>query len=145
MSPEHVAEILERQSAIAEMLKAGERRSPEFTKWQRDTEVALERIFGASSRNVTDFKELRYSLGAYSSSTPDSAFQEAYVRGLARAQAVLASMVDEVRTFPFDSDDAPGAPDALNLIERICLRFHVAARQLRHRHDDRSTLELNDE
>lgn len=61
ISPEHFAEIPERQSTIFEELKAGERRGPEFTKWQRNTEVALERIFGTSSRNVTDFKKLRYT------------------------------------------------------------------------------------
>jgi hypothetical protein len=145
MSPERIAEILQRQSAIAEMLKSRERRSAEFKKWQRDTEVALEQIFGSSSRNVSDFKELSYSLSAFSSRTPDSAFQEAYVRGLSNAQAVLASILDNLREFPLESDDSNVAPDVLNLVERICLRFHAAARTLRARHDNRPTLEIEDE
>lgn len=35
--------------------------------------------------------------------------------------------------------------DALNLIRKLCSRFHKIARQLRHRGDDRPTLEVEDE
>jgi len=36
-------------------------------------------------------------------------------------------------------------PDALNTIQLICSRFHTVARQLRQRHDGRSTLDVSDE
>lgn len=35
--------------------------------------------------------------------------------------------------------------DSLQFIEKICSRFHIIARQLRDRHDDRSTLDIGDE
>ncbi len=35
--------------------------------------------------------------------------------------------------------------DALGLIRKICTRFHSVARQLRHRREDRATLEVEDE
>ena len=34
---------------------------------------------------------------------------------------------------------------SLRLVEEICSRFHLVARQLRNRHDNRSTLEISDE
>jgi hypothetical protein len=34
---------------------------------------------------------------------------------------------------------------AVELLERICLRFHLVARQLRQRREDRDTLDVNDE
>ena len=100
----------------------------------------------AGSRNINDFKDIRYHLSAFSSNTPDYRFQEAYERGLARADAILASMIDEIRDYaPDDSDSETGATDQLSLLERLCLRFHAAARTLQDRHDGRTTLEVNDE
>lgn len=126
--------------------------SPEFTKWRRDTEVALERIFGQESRHKTDFTDVRYSLGVFSTSTPDSAFQEAYVRGLNNAKAILSSIVGEIREYEATAaeESAPSGeghirPDAFSLVELICLRFHYVARQLRSRHADRETLSIEDE
>lgn len=145
MNAQRAIEILERQRAAATRLKQVTRGSPDFSKWQRDTEIAIERIFAAESRNVEDFVSIRYSLGAYTSATPGSEFQRAYVRGLEKADAILASMVDEIREFELDDTSSSGAPDQLNLIERLCLRFHAAARQLQARHDGRATLTVEDE
>jgi hypothetical protein len=36
-------------------------------------------------------------------------------------------------------------PASLDLISRLCLRFHLVARQLRSRHDSRPTLDVEDE
>jgi hypothetical protein len=36
-------------------------------------------------------------------------------------------------------------PNALNIIQRLCARFHTVARQLRQRHDSRATLDVSDE
>ncbi len=35
--------------------------------------------------------------------------------------------------------------DSMECIRRICERFHLVARQLRYRHDERDTLDINDE
>lgn len=126
------------------------RGSPEFTKWRRDTEVALERIFGQESRHKTDFTDVRYSLGVFSSGTSDSEFQAAYVRGLNNAKAILSSIVEEIQEFEPAAGEDPGGdghirPDAFSLVELICLRFHYVARQLRSRHGDRPTLSIEDE
>lgn len=148
MNSNRAIEILERQKLAIAPLLTGPRFSPEFKKWQRDTEVAIERVFGADGRNIEDFKKIRYSLSAYTNHTPDHEFIEAYRRGLRNAEAVLASMIDEIRDYDFgdeESNEAAMPPDALNLIERICLRFHSVARQLQHRHAGRATLSIEDE
>lgn len=126
--------------------------SPEFTKWRRDTEIALERIFGQKSRHKTDFTDVRYSLIAFSTGTPDSAFHEAYLRGLRNAKAILSSIISEIEEFGAISsgqeafaDQSQIRPDAFSLIELICLRFHYVARQLRSRHANRPTLTIEDE
>lgn len=137
--------ILQRQRAASEQLKAVSRSGPEFTKWQRDTEIAIERIFGSQSRNLEDFKSVRYSLGAFSSLTPDSAFDEAYQRGLKNAAAVLESMILEIEDYSLEDGSEDGELDRLSLIEKLCLRFHSASRQLQQRHNDRGTLTINDE
>lgn len=51
----------------------------------------------------------------------------------------------EASAVPSRSADAKPALDALDLIRKLCTRFHGVARQLRHRGDDRTTLEVEDE
>lgn len=146
MQAARAIEILERQRQAAQGLRGKRRGSPEFHKWQRDTEVAIERVFMPGSRNINDFKSIRYSLSAFSSGTEDHVFQKAYERGIDQADAILSSMIDEIRDYaPDHTEDDAGVPDHLSLIERLCLRFHAAARTLQHRYDSRPTLEINDE
>lgn len=80
-------------------LQRNDRRSAQFKKWIRDTQVALEHIFGKESRHITDFNQIRYSLGAFSSSTPDHKFHQRYVEGLENARHVLVSMIEEIQEY----------------------------------------------
>ena len=140
MEPSRAIEILERQRDRGAELRSLRRGTPEFKKWHRDTEVAIERIFGVESRHTKDFSGIRYSLGAFSSSTPDSRFQEAYVRGIDNATQILQSMIDEISEY---EDDTQSKQDESldGLLERLFQRFHLAARQLRARYSDRPTLD----
>ena len=52
--------------------------SPEFMKWARNTEVAIGRAFGENSRHVTEFRDISYSLAAFTTGTPEYEFQRAY-------------------------------------------------------------------
>jgi len=136
---------LENLRETARHLQRVDRFSPDFKKWKRDTQITIEKIFGKDSRNINDFNEIRFRLGAYSASIPDYGFQEAYVRDLQTADAVLSSMIEEIQDYDLNESDQVGEPDQLALIERICLRFHACARQLRSRHGGRKTLEIEDE
>ena len=79
--------------------------SPEFIKWHRDTEVAIENTFTDNPKRVDEFRQIRYFPSSFivggSSSTGDAA----YVRGLQRATAVLQSMLEEIQEYW--PDDAP--------------------------------------
>lgn len=145
MKKQQSISILQRQRAASEQLASFNWSSPEFTKWHRDTEIAIERIFGTNSRNLEDFRAVGYSLGVFTSSTPDSDFRDAYLRGLRRASAVLESMISEIEEYDLDEDTSGSEPDQLTLIEKLCLRFHTSARQLQQRYDNRETLTINDE
>lgn len=129
-------------------LKSVRRYGTDFKKWQRDTEIAIEKIFGEKTRHINDFQSISYSLGAFSSATPDSEFQQAYVRGLDRAQAILQSFIDEIEEYGFEEESDETSTTKmtdLTLIEHICNRFNLVARQLRSRYSDRPTLEVEDE
>lgn len=92
---EKIAALIER---IDELQKI-ERGGAQFKKWIRDTQVALEHIFGRESRHITDFNHIRYSLNSFSSSTPEHKFQQRYVEGLENAKHVLVSMIEEIQEY----------------------------------------------
>lgn len=99
VSKEKAVEKLQAQINSIKSLRSLKRGSSEFKKWIRDTQVAIEHIFGNKSRHITDFNNIRYSLGVLSSSTPDSRFQEAYISGLNNAEAILISMCEEINEY----------------------------------------------
>lgn len=139
-------EKLQRQLSEVDPLLGVRRGSPEFKRWHRNTEVAIENIFGHDTRHITDFTSLRYSLSAFSRATPDSAFDEAYRLGLRNAQQVLGSMIEEIKEYwDNTSTSTPTALIAVNAVEALCNRFHLVARQLRQRHAGRQTLDVADE
>lgn len=81
----------------------------------------------------------------FTTGTPDSAFKQAYRDGLAEADVVLESMIDEIKEYSLPEETSDATTDYLSLVEQLCLRFHSAARQLQHRHASRSTIEIEDE
>jgi hypothetical protein len=79
---------------IAKTLVLKPSENQEFKKWHRDTEVAIEKIFGEGTKHSKDFEDIGYSLIAFSTSTSDYAFEEAYQSGVKTAIAVLKSFID---------------------------------------------------
>lgn len=145
MKKRQSVDILARQREAAKSLRSVNSSSPKFTKWYRDTEIAIERIFGAQSRNLTDFQNVSFSLSVWTSSTTDADMREAFLRGLEHAEAVLSSMIDEIEEYGDDEETVELEPDRLSLIEKLCLRFHAVARQLQSRHAGRTTITIEDE
>jgi hypothetical protein len=72
---------------------------------------------------------------------------------LASYEAHLTALIEEIKKNPefiiaqSESVDAQtfSTPSALARLEKICRRFHRVAKQLRNRHSDRPTLEIEDE
>lgn len=129
---------LQKQIGEIGRLQKLERFSPDFKQWQRDTEVVIVKAFGENSKHVKDFGGIYYSLMAFTTGTPDYEFQRAYVNGLDSARAILQSLVSEIEKF-WEADVQEANVEAIVIIRRILERFHVAARQLRARHDERLT------
>ncbi len=122
--------------------------NPTFDKWHRDTRVVLEKVFGAESRQVKEFACIHFwSMIA----TSDKARQlelncEAFSHGKSLAMSFLQSVMSELEQFSDDSAQAASSsPDPLATVLKLCERFHLVARQLRSRHDNRSTIEIEDE
>lgn len=145
MNSQYAIEILERRREEIEKLDRSSYSSPVFEKWNRDTEIAIEKIFGKKSRHTRDYKNINYFSLVFTSRTTESQHREAYLKGLGRAEAILTSMIDEIKEYGFDNNDNPIAPNQLTIIELLCLRFHAVARQLQFRHASRSTINIDDE
>ena len=91
--------------------------SPEFEKWKRNTQVAIERTFGNGANHLRDFNAVSYSLGAFSSDTPDWEFQEAYVKGLENAKFILESMIEEIEEY-WDDENQDTTDDTSRDVKR---------------------------
>lgn len=118
--------------------------SPEFTKWRRDTLVAVQKIFGNNCHHSVEFANINYSLVFVSRYTLQSEVDRAYLDGLVQADAILASMIDEICEYGLDSG-ADGSAKVLDTLEQVCVRFHMVALQLRSRRSGKMPLEINDE
>jgi len=88
--------------AIPELMPKS-RSSQEFTKWRRNSEIAIQHTFGENSTHIEEFKKIRYSPTSIIVSLPDHQVQAerqaAYARGLKRAEAILESMVEEIEEY----------------------------------------------
>ena len=91
--------------------------SPEFKKWHRNTEIAITNIFGEESRHIEDFKNVRYQLGPISTLTSQNEFLQAYLQGLNSADAILESMLEEIKEY-WDDDTNTSAPSPSGKISR---------------------------
>lgn len=139
------AEARERLQRQCDVISSLQRRSEQFKKWYRDTEIVIEHIFGADTRHLKDFQSIPWRpMGIVNLSNPGPAWDRAFESGRESARAVLNSMIDEIDEY-WTGDEANDSTSAPARVERICSRFHIVARQLRDRHDHRPTIDINDE
>lgn len=139
-------DILEKQKNIIQSLKGNRRgNSNNFEKWKRDTTVAIEKIFGKDSSHVKEFSNISYSLFMFTSSTPDYEFDRALDRGLDTAYTMLESMIDEIHLYGLESDLSLYEAHPVDVVNKLINRFHLVAKQLRHRYNDRDSFEIVDE
>lgn len=136
-------ELLTKQIDTAKAIQATSR--GDGAKWQLDTAAVLERLFGKGSRQLKNFKSIRWSpMVTYLGADNSDAYRAAQQHGLRSAISLLESALDEVRQF-WEMDQAICEADPLQRIERICNQFHRVARQLRQRYAARATLDVSDE
>lgn len=116
-----IARLQKALDAISE-LKQLPYDSPKFTKWRRDTRIAITNTFGDNSRHTSEFGTINYApnndpvvLALFSKDrtrTPDSISQRAYVKGLDLAAQILESMIDEIKEYWEDENQTSPSPAA---------------------------------
>ena len=97
MKKEEAIEKLKRQIGGIGSLKTGTGYSPEHKKWLRDTEVAIQHIFGSKGRHLGDLRGISYSYPRVGAT--DDEHQEAYLEGLNEASVVLESFIQEINDY----------------------------------------------
>ncbi len=138
--------ILQRQIDELKTVKATARFGPTFQKWQRDTKVALLKIFEGDERQAREFDDIRFYPPVITDKTSEYLEERAYMRGLEEAEAFLESCIREINDYWSEKDRGQECRfDPFPIIEKICSRFHLVARQLRNRYDNRPTIAINDE
>ena len=144
MKKEKAIELLQEQIDLIEQIKQKERDCQEFTKWKRDTKVTIEKIFGNETRHLSEFNDISYIPFAYPADEWKK--QARYLQGMDTAKTILTSMKDELIKFAdADKKNEVIEDNPLIKIKRICNRFHLVAKQIRARHNDRQTIDIKDE
>ncbi|WP_272518503.1 MULTISPECIES: hypothetical protein [unclassified Providencia] len=136
-------ELLKQQQELIPKLKQKSLKSPEFDEWRRNTRVIIKNIF--DEKYASEFYTIQYSLMVYSSSTTKHDENNAYIRGLERANSLISSLISEIDTFGLKNKLPIKKEEPIRIVENICYKFHSIARQLQSRHSDRATLEIEDE
>lgn len=90
-------------------VKASSFGSHQFTKWRRDSMVAIENTFPESPDHLKDFEKVRYVTSSVLLGRTDSSRAD-YLRGLDKAAAVLESMLDEIKEYWEDGTPPIAAP-----------------------------------
>lgn len=104
MDKHEVIAKLEKRLEALKQLDATKYGDPSFKKWQRDTEVALEKIFGPDTRHLVDFSIVRFAPSSFHRGDPGPADARAFTAGRLTADALLLSMIGEVTEYwPDDS------------------------------------------
>jgi hypothetical protein len=124
--------LLQRQLSRLVAVTPFEFLEPKFIKWRRDTEVAICHIFGSKSKHFNEFDVIMIQPIQGS-------------RKKMAAEAILKSMIEELQEYPLKVSFMNHKESDVERISRICKKFNIIARQLQQRHDNRQTIEVNDE
>ena len=117
MDKQEIITKLQGRIDVLRGLGASKVSDPSFKKWRRDTEIAIEHIFGNDTRHIRDFRGVSFTPGSYSMMNPEPAFLRAFTNGIASAEAVLQSMIDEVKEYWSKSGNTnTTAPASENII-----------------------------
>jgi hypothetical protein len=144
MNKDRAMALLQEQLERVDEMRPLNDDAPDFKKWRRDTEVAIENVFGNQGRQLADFTDVTFfSMDIYASVGDN---KRAYLSGLDDASSVLKSLLDEIKKFwADDPDQCSVSSSGLTSVYLISERFHTVARQLRKRHGERETLDIGDE
>ena len=86
--------------------------SPEFARWHRNAQVAINNTFGSESNHVADFNKIHYLRIALVLETTNPELQATYVRGLESAASLLESMIDEIEEYWEEDEQSSNTLDS---------------------------------
>lgn len=117
-----------------------------FDAWRRKCRTALDRIFGEDSKQSADLAKVSFRFNGIRQIGNNRPLIEAYDRGVEKSKEVLRSFIWEIEQFGVPANQPASDPQrAFKAVQSICLRFHAVVRQLRTRHEDRPTFDVEDE
>ena len=103
---------------------------PIFVKWQSKTIIFLEKILDSEDFRLINFKE-----------NVKTNYASHVVKGL----GILKSLIEDIEDENFNLESKYVQSNYDEIIEKILNNFHRVVRQLRIRHNDRKTIEIDDE
>jgi len=155
LGKKEAVEKLKRQQSFIDDMLCENHESPKFKKWQRDTGVAIKKIFGDEREQYLRFINIRYRrVTSWVEARRGVSHTGQYQKGLEEARNLLQSFINEIEEYWQDEPTAPEEEESKEklkplepvvYIEKICTRFHLIARQLRQRYKNRQTLSVEDE
>lgn len=138
-------ELLAAQVGSIGSLRNTRDKEPEFEKWWSKSKSIVSNLFGEKSPEYINFAKISFRQYCATSRTTTTEHFQAYLSGLTRAEAQLLALKHTVETFWPEATVLKAVDDKLSNLISIISRFHTVARQLRDRHSNRPTLEINDE
>ena len=79
-----------------ELQKSRSEVSPEFSAWESDIKITLNRLYGSKSEEYARFDAIWFSPGVYYDGQPQSEFFEAYQKGMTQARLFLKSRIEDL-------------------------------------------------
>lgn len=148
MNKQLALEKLQSQLNHIETLKTKPTFSEDFNVQKRNTEVAIEKIFGSDQRHLNDFKNIKYILPFLAVYATEQKRNQEFKQGLNQAKSILKSFISEIKDYWDDQEntsDIASHSNNTNKVQLICNRFHQVYRQILLRYKKHPTLEINDE
>jgi hypothetical protein len=144
ISPLEGIRLLNLQQQKAEkLLSSRPLDSAYYSAWRNTTREILIKAFGSDSANIKSFTSIGSS-GAIVMNAGEAYYENERAENLSKKLIMLTSMIEqlEIET-QLSPQEAP--VNVWHIIETLCCRFYLVARQLRERHDNRPTLEVENE
>lgn len=117
---------------------------PSFRRWVENVKGSARNLFGEDSPEALDFSRVGFSPIVYFRGQSQQDYDIALNEGIGRAGSLLDAWLQHITDF-WQEDGTIVAPGSLDLVVRICNRFHVSARRLRTRRSPKGPLLMEDE
>jgi hypothetical protein len=115
-----------------------------FEHWWLNTLNLIKQAFDSDSEHVKDFMAIRFMANVSKRHGVSEGRSYDMQEGIDAARAILNSYYDEIAEYWPDTPEVV-KKEAMALVVHLCERFHLVARQLRCRHEDRPSLIIEDE